>query len=240
MAEFRRQTQTVQRGLPRPKVVDIDAMLKNARDSKDPVEREIEEETALLMANDALKFGGAKVNGSARPVEIFAEEALQKAKMEVVLEMGQDADRSQFGAAFEREWEKAHESQTMLPGLAGYGEDELDEEQLLVEQFDNVQDAISASAEKSAATEKRLTKHHGGYLARQKVLKTKIQQAAETLEKTRLDVEVGRAAEMAEQGAMQGRLEQLRDEVGIVSRREREAQETFRERREELEMLQVA
>ncbi|KAI7277536.1 Pre-mRNA-splicing factor [Hortaea werneckii] len=215
MAEFRRQTQTVQRGLPRPKVVDIDAMLKNARDSKDPIERDIEEETALLMANDALKFGGAKVNGSARPVEIFAEEALQKAKMEVVLEMGQDADRSQFGAAFEKEWEKAHESQTMLPGLAGYGEDELDEEQLLVEQFDNVQDAISASAEKSAATEKRLTKHHGGYLARQKVLKTKIQQAAETLEKTRLDVEVGRAAEMAEQGAMQGRLEQLRDEVGL-------------------------
>ncbi|KAI7305044.1 Pre-mRNA-splicing factor [Hortaea werneckii] len=217
MAEFRRQTQTVQRGLPRPKVVDIDAMLKNARDSKDPIEREIEEETALLMANDALKFGGAKVNGRARPVEIFAEEALQKAKMEVVLEMGQDADRSQFGAAFEKEWERAHESQTMLPGLAGYGEDELDEEQLLVEQFDNVQDAISASAEKSAATEKRLTKHHGGYLARQKVLKTKIQQAAETLEKTRLDVEVGRAAEMAEQGAMQGRLEQLRDEVGLVT-----------------------
>ncbi|KAK5111832.1 Pre-mRNA-splicing factor cef1 [Meristemomyces frigidus] len=237
LAEFRRQTQTVQKGLPRPSVVDVDAMLKNARDITDPIEREVAEEMALLMANDALKFGGARVNGSARPVEVFNAQALQMAQMEVVLEMGQDADRALFGNAFEREWEKAHASNSTLPGLAGYAEDELDEEQLLIEAFDNVQDAITTSAEKSAALEKKLAKVQGGYIARQKVLKSRIAEAAGVLERTRLDAEVARRAEVDEQGGIEGRLEGLREEVGLVSRREREAQEVFRGRREELEEL---
>lgn len=238
-AEFRRQTQVVQKGLPRPKVVDIDAMLKAAKSVEDIPLQQLEVEAALLMANDAVKFGGAKVNGNPRPVEVLDEEALQKAKIEVILDMGQDADRGLFGAAFEREWRNAHESQTMLPGLAGYGEDQLDEEQLLVEQFDHLQDSISSSAAKSAEVEKRLAKHHGGYFARQKVLKKKIQEAAEALETIRLEVEVGRQAESGESAAIAGRLEGLREEVGMVSRREREAQEVYRERRVELEGLQT-
>lgn len=237
LAEFRRQTQVVQKGLPRPKVVDIDAMLKTAHSISDPIERQIAEETALLMANDALKLGGSKVNGASQPVEIFAEEALQRAQMEVVLEMGQDADRAQFGVAFEREWEAAHAGK-MLPGLAGYGEDEVDEEQLLTEAFDNIQDSITTSAEKGTALEKKLAKLHGGYMARQKTLKSKIAEAAATLEKTRLESEVARYAQVAEKAEIAERMERLREEVGFVSRREREAQEVYRLRKEELEGLQ--
>ncbi|MGG6496042.1 UNVERIFIED_CONTAM: hypothetical protein NY603_24305, partial [Bacteroidetes bacterium 56_B9] len=90
----------------------------------------------------------------------------------------QDADRSRFGQAFEQEWEKAHAS-TILPGLAGYAEDELDEEQLLTESSDNVQETIQKVSEKGSALEKKLAKHHGGYISRNKVLRTKIVQAAE-------------------------------------------------------------
>ena len=52
--------------------------------------------------------------------------------MEVILEMGADPSvRSQFGVAFERKnGNRAHISK-LLPGLAGYAEDEADEEHLL-------------------------------------------------------------------------------------------------------------
>ena len=236
LAEFKRQTQVVQKGLPRPKVVDIETMLKNARDIEDPIEQSVAEEMALLVANDALKFGGAKVKGHSRPVQVFEEEALQRAQMEVILEMGQDADREKFGIAFEREWEKAHSS-NILPGLAGYAEDELDEEQLLTESFDNVQEAITKSADKGTALEKKLAKLHGGYIERQKKLRAKITEAAEFLENTRLEVEVGRNAQVVEEAAVGERLEGLREEVSFVRRREREAQEEYRSRKEELDAM---
>ena len=173
LADFKRQTKVVQRGLPRPKVVDFKAMMSVAQEIQDPIERQIAEEAALLMANDAQKFKGAKLNGKARPVDLFDDELMQRAQMEVVLEMGQDADRSQFGRAFEVEWENAH-AKTVLPGLAGYAEDELDEEQLLTEAFDSIQEDITKTSEKGNALEKKLAKHHGGYLERQKKLKLKV------------------------------------------------------------------
>ncbi|CAK3990440.1 Pre-mRNA-splicing factor cef1 [Lecanosticta acicola] len=236
LADFRRQTKVVQKGLPRPKVVDITAMLKAAKVIQDPVERQIAEEAALLMANDAQTFKGAILNGKAKPLELFDDDRLQRAQLEVILDMGQDMERSQFGKAFEAEWEKAHAS-TALPGLAGYAEDELDEEQLLTEAFDTIQDDITKASEKGNALEKKLAKHHGGYLERQKKLKLKILEASEALAQTRLDTEVSRQAQVAEEAGIQGRLEKLREEVALVSRREREAQEVFRERRDELKSL---
>ena len=234
LADFRRQTQVVQKGLPRPRVLDVDSMLKNARANEDPIARAIAEEMAILMANDARKFGGAKIHGQAKSLQDFDEEALQRAQMEVILEMGQDADREKFGVAFEREWEKAHTS-SILPGLAGYADDEIDEEQLLTESFDKIQDTITASAERGASLEKKLQKVHGGYLVRQKGLKAKIEAAAEALGKTRLEVEVGRIAQASEEATVGERLEGLREEVSLVRRREREAQEEYRVRKEELE-----
>ena len=213
-------------------------MVRHARALEDPIEREIAEETARLMAGDAIKLGGARVTGKALPTELPDEEALQKAQMEIVLDMGEaDPDtRAHFGIAFEREWERAHAGK-MLPGLAGYAEDEVDESQLLTEAFDKVSDGITASAEKGVALEKKLAKLHGGYIARQKTLKSKIADAAALLDKTRLVSETARYAEAAEQAGVVERMEALREEVGFVSRREREAQEVYRARREELEGL---
>ncbi|KAI5363021.1 putative SANT/Myb domain, Homeobox-like domain superfamily protein [Septoria linicola] len=236
LADFKRQTKVVQKGLPRPKIVDVSALLKAAHAIEDPIERSIAEESAYLIADDAKKFGGAQLSGKAKPVQMYSEDLMQRAEMEIVLEMGQDADRSRFGTAFEQEWEKVHAS-SVLPGLAGYAEDELDEEQLLTEQFDNVQDTIQKISDDGNKIEKKLGKHHGGYLTRNKVLRTKIVQAAEALEKIKLQQVNGQTQVVAEEGAMIGRLEKLRDEVSFVSRREREAQDSFRERREELEGL---
>ncbi|QIW98996.1 hypothetical protein AMS68_004514 [Peltaster fructicola] len=237
LRELKQQTQVVQRGLPRPKVIDVNAMTKHARSITDPAERLIEEELITLLANDARNFGGAKVQGSALPVREYSEEVMQRAHMEVVMAMGDPSARAEFGQAFEQEWTQAHAGK-VLPGLAAYADDdEWDEEQLLTETFDKLQDRISASASKGAALEKKLAKHHGGYIERNKKLRQKIVDAAALLAKTKIDVDVARAAQVAENAALTGRLEQLRDEVALVTRREREAQDVYRERKDEFQSL---
>lgn len=135
-ADLKRQSQVVQRGLPRPSVVDVDAMLKNAAHVEDDVKRNITTQMALLIAHDARKFGGAKVKGTSQPVDMFEDNQMQSARLEIALEMGKDEQgrqilQQQFGEA----WDKAHD-QVVLPGLAGYAEDEVDEHQLMTENFD--------------------------------------------------------------------------------------------------------
>lgn len=240
LADFKRQTRVVQRGLPRPKVIDLNALLKVADATADPIARQIAEESALLIAHDAARFGGARVkNNPIVNLNAIDEESMQKAQMEVILEMGQDASvRSQFGSAFAREWQNAHDAGgKVLPGLAGYAEDELDEEQLLIEAFDNVQDALAESAQRGQTLEKKLAKHHGGYVERGRRLRAKISEAAEFLEKTTLDTSTARTAQVAEDATLQTRLEGLREEVSFVRKREREAQEVYRLRKGELESL---
>jgi pre-mRNA-splicing factor CDC5/CEF1 len=129
-AEFARQTQVVQRFLPRPSLVDIDAMLKRALDLSDPVEREVETEMALLIANDVQKFGSGQVTGTLQPVERMSDDALRAAKMEMALElaMTSEKDKKTFHSEFGTAWTNLHGS-AILPGIAGYEEDEIDEHQ---------------------------------------------------------------------------------------------------------------
>ncbi|KAK8240385.1 pre-mRNA splicing factor component-domain-containing protein [Phyllosticta capitalensis] len=235
-ADFARQTQAYQRGLPRPSVVDVNAMVERASAVEDPAERAVLEEAALLIANDARRFGNAKVNGTPKPVKPVGEDYLQRARMELALEMSADEARKNT-EEFSRAWEELHKD-SILPGLAGYGEDEVDEQQLMVEAFDKVQETIMATAEKGNKIEKKLALHLGGYQQRSKTLRQKIVDAAEAFDKTRVELDSLRTLQISEEAAIPRRLESLRDEVAFVSRREREAQELYRKSKEELDMLE--
>ncbi|KAI4727423.1 hypothetical protein E4T49_04771 [Aureobasidium sp. EXF-10728] len=211
-AEFKRQSQVIQRGLPRPSVVDVDAMLKNAADDEDPIKSSINREMALLIANDALKFGNAKVRGTHKPTTSFTDEQVQRARLDIALEMGKDErGRALLAEGFGQAWEKAHE-RGMLPGLAGYAEDEVDEHQLMTEAFDNIQSRIISSAEKGNTLEQKLVKHHTGYMIRSKTLRQKINEAADFLAKTSIDVDVKRIAAAAEEAGLNERLDKIRVE----------------------------
>lgn len=72
---------------------------------------------------------------------------------------------------------------------------------------------------------------------RNKTLRTKLMEAHEALEKARIDFGTKRLASVGEEVAIGSRLEKLREEVEAVSRRERWAQELYRERKEELDSL---
>ncbi|KAF2120583.1 pre-mRNA splicing factor component-domain-containing protein [Lophiotrema nucula] len=240
-AEFARQTQVVQRFLPRPSQVDIDAMLRRAQAIEDPVARQVETEMARLIANDIQKFGGGQVTGTSQPVEKFTDEALNKAKMELALEVATTSEKEKkaFQAEFGTAWTNLHGT-SKLPGLDGYEEDEIDEHQLAVEAFNNIQDKIIEAATQGNKIQSKLDKHHAGYMKRGTVLRTKIIEASNALEKAKIELDTTRTAQYGEQTAISRRLESLRDEVNFVSRREREAQDLYRARKEELDDLPTA
>lgn len=137
-AEFKRRTQVLQRALPRPSNVDIDALLETASHESDPVEQAIAKEMALLIANDARKYPapGSDVKGSSRPLESFDDDALDRARVEIAMEIPSDG-REGREEDFVEKWLQVHEaSSSGLPGLGSYEGDEADEHQMLTEAFD--------------------------------------------------------------------------------------------------------
>ncbi|KAE8447680.1 Pre-mRNA-splicing factor cef1 [Mollisiaceae sp. DMI_Dod_QoI] len=237
-ADFQRRTQVMQRGLPRTKAVDVDALFKAASEISDPVEAVIAREAALLEANDALKYPipGAKVKGTMTALDTLDDDALARARLEIDKEIPEHI-AIQTPEFFQKAWNDAQNS-SLLPGLSGY-EDEIDEHQKLVETFDNVQDSIVSAAEKGNKMEKKLALHLGGYQQRAKMLRQKISEASEALGKATTSLDSFRTLQISEEAAISRRLEGLRAEVSFVSRREREAQDLYRIRRDELTSLSV-
>lgn len=94
-----------------------------------------------------------------------------------------------------------------------------------------------AAAEKGNKLEKKLALTLGGYQKRAKMLRQKIVEAHKALEKATNSLDAFRTLQIAEEAAISSRLEGLREEVGFISRREREAQELYRLRKEELDGL---
>jgi pre-mRNA-splicing factor CDC5/CEF1 len=71
------------------------------------------------------------------------------------------------------------------------------------------------------------------------VLRQKIVDASEALDKAKTELDSTRTLQISEEAAIARRLEGLRDEVVFVSRREREAQDLYKVRKDELDSLQV-
>ena len=158
--------------------------------------------------------------------------------MELAVEMSMTSGRDQqaFHEQFGMAWIQLHGSST-LPGLDGYEEDEVDEHQMMVEAFNQAQDKMVEIAQEANKVEKKLSTHHGGYMKRSALLRQKISDACSALEKAWVTLDSTRTMQYSEQSAIERRLEGLREEVSFVSKRERETQELYRSRKEELDNL---
>ncbi|KAF8463533.1 pre-mRNA splicing factor cef-1 [Kalaharituber pfeilii] len=243
-AERKRRTQAVQRGLPRPAVVDVAKLMKSAERGGAEGEGEegdiqglIEKEAAMLVANDALRFpvkGGKVVNpGAARRVERMEDEVLEKARMELRRELEKEQDAvKRFGDEFEEKWESAH--QGPLPGLEGYVDDDEEEMERRERAVNIIHSTLLTTALSANKLEKKLALHFGGYLSREKLLISKIVDASEAIVATKRDLDCFRTLQVHEMDAVPRRLEALRREVEYLEKREREAQELYRKRRDEL------
>lgn len=235
LLERKRRTQVMQRDLPRPAAVDVKALLQDASQLSDPAEALVAQEAALLMLNDALKYplSGTKPIGAPPTLERIDDNALAEANLQILLEAKGKPKPDEVHAA----WERSN-SNSLLLGLGCYDDDnEEDQVAAMKTAFDEVQDSIIESAEKGAKLEKKLTLHLGGYKQRAEMLRKKIGETAIDLQKANNALGAFKTLAISEEAAVQRRLAALRDEVGFVSRREREAQELYRRNREELNSL---
>ncbi|RPB14881.1 hypothetical protein P167DRAFT_572161 [Morchella conica CCBAS932] len=238
-AEQKRRTQVLQRSLPRPSTLDIDALVNRAHNESDAIRAMVSREMATLIGSDALKYPikGGKVSGSPGRFEKFEDDLLERAKMEVLMELPEEVAK-QAGSEFEEAWQKVHGAQrNILPGLEEYGRDSVDRIQLIVQAFDSAQDKLTKDAIQGNKLEKKLGLHLGGYQSRSKLLTQKIIQASQAISETKQDLESFRTLRISESDAIPRRLEAIRTEVAFLDKRQREAQEIYRARREELEAL---
>jgi pre-mRNA-splicing factor CDC5/CEF1 len=234
LADFKRRTQVMQRALPRPVAINIDTLMKAASAVAEPSQKAVAMEMVMLIADDSKKYpmSGSEVRGVSTPLEKFGDDELENAKQAIALEA---AHAKVNPLSFNQAWEDVH-SQRGLLGLSVYALDQTDEE-ALVEAFQQIQNTNLEKAKKGIDIEKKLALHLGGYQRRAKTLRQKIFEAGEALEKARIGLDTFRTLQISEDAAIPRRLEALREEVTLVSKRGREAQETYKARREELERL---
>lgn len=233
-AERKRRTQVIQRGLPRPSIVDIEKLISTVEISpsgspEEEIKSLITREASLLLAHDAHRFPvkGGKIlpaaAGKSRalpPPAQLPDDLLSRAKDEL-LTATSPSTSSAFSSAF---------TSLPLPGLEIYSDPPPDS----AAHLEAIHTHLIHTALTANKLEKKLTLHFGGYLAREKLLATRIQDASEACAATRRELDVFRLLQVHEQGGLVRRLEGLRGEAEYVERREGEAQGVFRRRREEL------
>ncbi|GAW14599.1 hypothetical protein ANO14919_040020 [Xylariales sp. No.14919] len=231
--EFKRRTQVMQKGLPRPEFVDLEALTREASAAPDPVEAVIAREAAILIAHDAARYpiAGSKVKGNLTPLQQIDDASLAEARLQILIDVKDKPKPEEVQAVWERE-----NSNALLLGLGCY-EDDGEEEQVasMKSAFDIAQESTILIAEKCSKLEKKLNLHLGGYQQRAKTLRSKMGEAAEALEKATFALGGFRTLAISEEISIRSRLEALREEVSYVSRREREAQDAYRRTKEELD-----
>ncbi|KAJ5295854.1 hypothetical protein PENANT_c001G08829 [Penicillium antarcticum] len=240
-AEFKRQSQVYQRGLPRPAVLDLNALMKRASNAGDGIEGLIANEAAILIAHDSRKFPlpNAKVEGKAPKLSQLDDRFLAAARASIAAEIASaQAQQSEWQEKFDDGWSTVRANS--LPGLENYEDEEDDdfkEEQKMIGLFDNVENTLIDTADRGNKLEKKLSLHYGGYQNRAKTLRSKILEVSVALPKATDDLDSFRTLQISEESAISRRLEKLRSDVSFVMRREREAQDLYKARKDELDEL---
>ncbi|XDG06771.1 hypothetical protein ABKA04_006386 [Annulohypoxylon sp. FPYF3050] len=230
--ERRRRTQVMQKELPRPEFVNVETLVQEASTISDPIEAQIAREAALLIANDAVKFPvpGSKPSVGPARLQQIDDVSLDEARLQILVEVKGKAQPDEIRASWEREGSNA-----LLLGLGCYEDDDEEQMTAMSAALDSVQESTMATAEKCSKLEKKLALHLGGYQQRAKTLRSKMGEAYEALQKANFALSAFRTLSISEEIAARSRLEALREEVGHITRREREAQEAYRRTKEELD-----
>ncbi|EXJ94450.1 pre-mRNA-splicing factor cef1 [Capronia coronata CBS 617.96] len=233
-AEFKRQTQVYQRGLPRPITVDYTSLASEATSITDTIRQMIVQEAAVLMANDARNhpLPGSRVVGQPPQVEQLSDDLVANARKQLAAacdEAGRQAYITEVAALYA----DANDPETLPRNLAAASGEAYDKA------FQAAQKSLLVAAEAGNKLEKKLSLHLGGYQVRQRTLKQKIGDVYNQIKEQEAQLEGFKTLQITEDGALARKLERLRDEVHLVSRREREAQEEYRNVKEELRELEA-
>ncbi|RKF78460.1 Pre-mRNA-splicing factor cef1 [Golovinomyces cichoracearum] len=233
-AEFLRRTQVIQRGLPTPKSIDANSLLSRISEKTEPTQAAILRETILLQISDAISSGAQeiKLNPDISTLETFSDDALAQARSEInQAKTKEDVQRSN---QISQELYQLPQPLSLYPDPDHSKEDELFNKNSFSKLFDAAQESLITEATKNNKMEKKLSLHLGGYHKRAKTLRQKIFEASDALDKATYSLHSFRTLQMSESIAIQRRLESLKEEVAFISRRERIAQDLYREIMQEL------
>ncbi|PHH53855.1 Pre-mRNA-splicing factor cef-1 [Ceratocystis fimbriata CBS 114723] len=234
--ERRRRTQVMQNNLPRPLVYDCSAIAAVTKDANP--EELIAYETSLLVANDLAKYPvpGSTLIGKAPALIAILDADLENARMAIEAETQPLPDREVLRKTFD-----SRNSNTTLLGLGCYDSDDEDEVDAVVRRaITSIQESLVDEAGRSAKLEKKLSLHLGGYQNRQKTLSANLAKATAAAREASNVLSAMKLLALSEETAINRRLAALREEVSVVSRREREAQEDYRRAKGELADLRAA
>ncbi|KAL5612027.1 hypothetical protein BROUX41_000410 [Berkeleyomyces rouxiae] len=234
--ERRRRTQVMQKNLPRPLVFDCSTIPTIGKDAEP--QALIAYESALLVANDLAKFPvpSSKLIGKAPALATISDADLDMARMQIAAETQPLPDKQVLREIFE-----SRNSNPTLLGLGCYESDDEDEVDAIVRRaIASIQESLVEEATRSAKIEKKLALHLGGYQNRQKTIGANFAKASMAARDAAHVLSAMKLLALSEETTIQRRLAALRDEVGIVSRREREAQEDYRRVKEELGELRAS
>ncbi|RYO99510.1 hypothetical protein DL764_006801 [Monosporascus ibericus] len=232
--ERKRRTQVLQKELPRPEFVDVEALVQDASTVSDPLERLIAKEAALLIANDAVRYPlpGSRIKGKPFQLQRTDDSSLAEARLKILMEV-KSKPKPEEGQAV---WEREHNNALLL-GLGCYEDDDEEQTAAMKAALESVQESMMSTAERCEKLGEKLKLHLGGYQRRAKTLRSKMGEAAEALEKATSALNAFKTLQISEEIAIRSRREALMEEVNYISRREREAQEMYRQAKEELDSL---
>lgn len=231
-AEFKRQTQAVQRNLPRPRTVNHNALLQSARDIEDPIRSTIAQEAATLMAHDAFSRplpGIRQSPSTAIQLDLIPDDYLASAREAIAAEAETD---QALKASYDEYFTSLNNLSTrdQLPTILASHTTTTS----LLPFHTFATESLLSLADPLNKREQKLKVLLGGYMARQKALKKKVSDTHQSLLEERERLRAFEDLRIAEEAGLKSRLEKLREEVGGVVRREREVQDEYREVRDRL------
>ncbi|SZF03466.1 unnamed protein product [Blumeria hordei] len=235
---FLRKTLVVQKGLPRPTTKNIHSLLVIDSIEADTIESAIIREASLLQAHDAIQSSrpDTKFPDNIEPLELLSDELLANARSQLADAVAEDS-KQDIPRISDELWQNSQKYR-LLPRIY-FDINDVEEQDLFRKVFDSAHESLISSATKNNKIEKRLAVLFGGYQNRAKTLRQKTIDASEALSKVRRALNSFRILKANEEAAISRRLESLRAEVSHVSRREREAQDLYRERTQELATLNL-
>lgn len=133
--ERRRRTQVMQKGLPRPMLINVSQLLAKIDLEAESPDALIAKEAAALMAHDAVKYPvpGVKVVGKAPALQTISDDALAEAGLQIMLETPPIPSLEDIQKSFE-----ARNKNAILLGLGCYEDDDDDVKVAAVTQTFNV------------------------------------------------------------------------------------------------------
>jgi pre-mRNA-splicing factor CDC5/CEF1 len=254
-----RRSQVVRRGLPRPVNFDatsfldsLDSVRADNDDSADAAQSEAERlvaiEMVLLLQHDAITYpvpGGRRAGGGQSTLAFIDDAELTAARQAVHAEIANavglpGATPAQLqrtvaldSEAFDKIWRPSYESMAYDARSSRYvSVESLSEEDRiagLAALLDLNRDEMKKESSKASKVEKKLGVTLGGYLARSKVLGTKLTEAYDELARSRIELASFERLASNEEGALERRMGSLKEEVQVLERKEREGQGRFRE-----------